>query len=157
MLNFSVGEWNGVAFHAGGALGVGDDVVEVVGVETGLLKGGDLHVLKGLVEPVEEVVGGGVGFLEDELSGFVVFGEGGVLGCAVGEGGEVGLDGVGEEGGADLAVGGTEEAAEGAGESVDGTETDVGEGNTAEEGSVTHVGARLLMLAVVVGGVEGFG
>lgn len=54
-------------------------------------------------------------------------------------------------------MGGAEEAAEGTGESMDGAETDVGEGDAAEQSGITHVGAGLLMLAVVVGGVEGFG
>lgn len=74
---------------------MGDEGAELGGAKSGLLEGWNLHVLKGLVEPVDEVVGGGTGCLEDEVGGFLVFGKGGVLGCAVGEGGEVGLDGVG--------------------------------------------------------------
>ncbi len=81
---FGIGEGDGVAFHAGGALGVGDEVVEMMGSESGLVQGGNVHVVEGLVEPVEKRVGGGGGLLEDEVGRFVVFEKGGVLGGAVG-------------------------------------------------------------------------
>lgn len=67
------------------------------------------------------------------------------------------MDGGGEEGGADFSVGRAEEAAEGTGESVNGPEADVGEGDAAEEGGIAHVCACGGVLAVVIGGVEGGG
>ena len=105
MIEFVLCEFNGVAFHAGGFLCLLERGNELVGRESGLLEGRDAHVDEHFLNPVAEMVMVCIGLVEDEGSGFSVFGDGGMVGLAFVEGVDIGLNGGGQEGGTNVAVG----------------------------------------------------
>lgn len=62
-MEFVLGEFNGVAFHAGGLLCLLEGGDELVGRESGLLKGGNTHMGEHGLNPVAEVMMGGIGLV----------------------------------------------------------------------------------------------
>ncbi len=151
---FGGGEGERVRFHAAGAGGGFDDRGEIRG---GDAVGGERRDAKGgeeVVGPADEVRGGGVRLGGDETCDFVVAGERRVVGCAGVERGEVGLNHMWQECGADGAVGRDPHAADGAGETVDGAEAGVGEGESAEEAGERQVFAGNGVAGVFHGAAE---
>jgi len=134
-------EFNGIAFHAGGLFRLLKSGHELIGRESGLLKSGNAHIDEGLLNPVAEMVVSGIGLIENEGGGFIIFCDGGMIGLSFAECLKVGLNGGRKEGGANFTVSGSEATSKRTSKSMNGAEPDVGEGDAAKKSSICHCGA----------------
>ena len=114
---------------------------ELIGRESGLLESGNAHFDEGFLNPVAEMAVSGIGLVEDKGCGFIIFCDGGMLGLAFVECMEIGLNGVGEEGGANFTVRSSEAASKRTSQSMNGAESNVCEGDAAEKSGISHSGA----------------
>ena len=154
---FVVGELDGVAFHAAGLSGFGGGLGEVGFGEAEVAQAGEVEGGTEIVGPGDGVRGFGVGIVGEEAGDLVVAGQGGGIGGAVLEGADVGLGYMRQELAADDAVGNVDHATKGAGETVDGAQLGVGQGQTTEETGEGHVLAGGGVIAIVEGAAQGAG
>lgn len=141
MIEFILCEFNGIAFHAGGLLCLLESGHELIRRESGLLESGNAHFDEGFLNPVAEMVVSGIRLVEDEDGGFIIFFDCGMIGLAFVECLKIRLYGGGKEGGANFTVSGSEATSKRASKSMNGAESDVGQGDAAKKSGIRHCGA----------------
>ena len=152
---FAIGQRDGVAFHAAGAFGFFDNGGEIGLGDAEILQAGHTHLGGHVVDPVQGILQRGVGAAGDEGGHLAVFCEGGTFGGARLQGLDVGGENRRQQGGADESVGRLEHATDGAGKTVDGAQSGVGECEAAKQAAEGHVGPGFEVGAVEVGAVQG--
>jgi hypothetical protein len=151
---FAVGEGDGICLHAAGVRGLFNQFGRVRGREAEAAKGGDLEMGDEVLHPGNSVGSRGSFVAGEEAGDDFITAEGFAIGLPLAQRGEVCVHDMREQRGANGAVGRGQDAADGAGKSMHGTQPGVRQGKSAEQTGEGHVFAGAVVAAIIKGGAQ---